>query len=132
MSKAWRSLGYGLAVGAFWVVAANAQAPAPAAPAAAAAAAAPAADGEALLQSNCTSCHDLSPIMAHGRTAQEWSDLVDRMVTYGASGSDTDIAAIKAYLAKTLPPGSTPTNAAGDPSTPAAPAPMTMPMPAAK
>ena len=58
-----------------------------------------------MLQSACTSCHDLSPIYAHGRSAQDWSDVVDRMVTYGASGSDADLAAMKAYLAKTLPPG---------------------------
>ena len=62
------------------------------------------ADGQALLQADCTSCHDLGPVNAHGRSPQEWSDLVDRMVTYGASGSDSDLAAIKAYLAQTLPP----------------------------
>lgn len=112
MSYAWRSLGFSLAVGALTAACAHAQAPdtappaATPAPAAAAPAAAPAAssEGQALLQADCTSCHDLGPVNAHGRTAQEWSDLVDRMVTYGASGSDSDLAAIKAYLAKTLPP----------------------------
>jgi mono/diheme cytochrome c family protein len=129
MNQVWRSLGFSFAVGALAVAGAHAQAPAsaPAAPAstgtpaaaapgaaapaatpataAPAAAAAPgSADGQALLQADCTSCHDLGPVNAHGRTPQEWSDLVDRMVTYGASGSDSDLAAIKAYLAKTLPP----------------------------
>ena len=121
MSHAWRSFGFSLAVGALTVACAHAQAPdttppaatpSPAASAPAATPAAPAAptaapassEGQALLQADCTSCHDLGPINAHGRTPQEWSDLVDRMVTYGASGSDSDLAAIKAYLAKTLPP----------------------------
>lgn len=115
MSKAWRSLAYCLTASALIAACAHAQGPdaaAPAtaaapAPAAAAPAAAPAAasDGLALLQGACTSCHDLSPVYAHGRSAQDWSDLVDRMVTYGASGSDADLAEMKAYLAKTLPPG---------------------------
>ena len=100
MRNAWRSIGISFTVGAVLAAAAHAQAPTPAAPAAPAASA----DGQALLQSSCTSCHDLGPVNAHGRTPQEWSDLVDRMVTYGASGSDSDLAAIKDYLAKTLPP----------------------------
>ena len=114
MNHVWRSVGFSFAVCALSVAGAKAQAPATSAPAAppassaapaASAAAAPgSADGQALLQADCTSCHDLGPINAHGRTPQEWSDLVDRMVTYGASGSDADLAAIKAYLAKTLPP----------------------------
>jgi mono/diheme cytochrome c family protein len=118
MSKAWRSIGFSFAVGAFLAAAAHAQAPAPATPAPAATAApatASATDGQTLLQSDCTSCHDLAPINAHGRTPQEWSDLVDRMVTYGASGSDADIAAIKAYLAANLPP-----SAAAPPAAPLA------------
>ncbi len=105
MSKARRSLSLGLAIGVMLVTGAAAQAPAPVPPPATAAAPAPAdTDGQALLTSNCTSCHDLGPINAHGRTPQDWSDVVDRMVTYGASASDADLAAIKAYLAKTLPP----------------------------
>ena len=108
MKTTWRSLGLSLAVGALMAAGAHAQAPTPApnSHAAPGAAAAPAgsADGQALLQADCTSCHDLGPINAHGRSPQEWSDLVDRMVTYGASGSDSDLAAIKAYLAQTLPP----------------------------
>lgn len=117
MSKAWRSLAYCLTASALIAACAHAQGPDAAPPPAGTAAPAPAeapsavapaptaSEGQAVLQSACTSCHDLSPIYAHGRSAQDWSDVVDRMVTYGASGSDADLAAMKAYLAKTLPPG---------------------------
>jgi hypothetical protein len=106
MSKTWRSLGLTFAIGALTAAVAHAQTPAPTTPGASTTPAAPAGsvDGQALLQADCTSCHDLGPVNAHGRSPQEWSDLVDRMVTYGASGSDSDLAAIKDYLAKTLPP----------------------------
>jgi hypothetical protein len=72
-----------------------------------------------LLENTCTSCHDLSPVSAHGRTPQAWGDLVDRMMTYGASASDSDVAAIKAYLAATYPP----TTTAAPTAAPVAPAP---------
>ena len=128
MSKAWRSLAYCLTASALIAACAHAQgpdaapppadavpaetpaaAPAPApAPAEAPSAVAPAptaSEGQALLQSACTSCHDPSPVYAHGRSGQDWFDVVGRMVNYGASGGDADLAAMKAYLAKTLPPG---------------------------
>ena len=102
--------------------AAMAQSPAPAAPASPAPAAAPAAappaagattppaaapagatDTAGLVASVCTSCHGMTVISAKGRSAADWSDVVDHMVDYGAMASPSDLAAIKAYLAKTYP-----------------------------
>lgn len=58
----------------------------------------------ALVQRVCVGCHAWETVTAQGHTAQEWGELVDRMVDHGASASDAELAEIKAYLARTLPP----------------------------
>lgn len=77
--------------------------------AAAAAAAAQPPSAQALapkvIQRACVGCHELGVAAGKGRTPQEWSDTIDRMVDRGVDASDAEIAAVKAYLAKTLPPG---------------------------
>ncbi|MGZ3272481.1 MAG: c-type cytochrome [Caulobacteraceae bacterium] len=65
----------------------------------------PAASAPAVIQRACVGCHELSVAAGRGRTPQEWSDTIDRMVDRGVDASDSEIAAVKAYLAKTLPPG---------------------------
>ena len=59
----------------------------------------------AVIQRACVGCHDLAVAAGKGRTPQEWSDTIDRMTDRGVDASDSEIAAVKAYLAKTLPPG---------------------------
>lgn len=59
----------------------------------------------AVIQRACVGCHDLSVAAGKGRTPQEWSDTIDRMVDRGVDANDAEIAAVKAYLAKALPPG---------------------------
>ena len=58
----------------------------------------------ALVQRVCVGCHAWQTVTGQGHTPQEWGDLVDRMVDHGASASDAELAEIKAYLARTLPP----------------------------
>lgn len=58
----------------------------------------------AVIQRDCSGCHDLGMAAGRGRTAQEWSDVIDRMVDHGLAESDAELAAVKAYLAKALPP----------------------------
>ena len=65
----------------------------------------PAMSAPAVIQRDCTGCHDLTTAAGRGRTPQDWSDVVDRMVDHGLSESDAELAAVKTYLAKALPPG---------------------------
>jgi cytochrome c2 len=84
-----------LAAGLFAAAAALAADPAPPAPDAAPKA----------IQRACVGCHDIATAAGKGRTPQEWSDVIDRMTDRGVDASDAELAAMKAYLAKTLPPG---------------------------
>jgi len=59
----------------------------------------------AVIQRTCVGCHDIGIAAGKGRSAQEWSDVIDRMVDHGLDVSDAELAAVKAYLAKALPPG---------------------------
>lgn len=59
----------------------------------------------AVIQRDCVGCHDIGMAAGKGRTPQDWSDVVDRMVDHGLMESDAELAAVKAYLAKALPPG---------------------------
>jgi cytochrome c5 len=59
--------------------------------------------GAALVQRACTGCHGIETIAAQGRTAQDWSDMVDNMASYGVDATPAELAQIKAYLAKTYP-----------------------------
>ena len=65
----------------------------------------PSPSAPALVQRACVGCHDLATAAGKGRTPQEWSDTIDRMADHGVDASPDELAAIKAYLAKALPPG---------------------------
>jgi hypothetical protein len=65
----------------------------------------PAPSAPAVIQRACVGCHDLAVAAGKGRTPQEWSDTIDRMTDRGVDASDAEIAAVKAYLVKALPPG---------------------------
>jgi mono/diheme cytochrome c family protein len=64
----------------------------------------PVPDGAALVQRACVGCHAIETITGKGHTAQEWSDIVDRMADRGVDATDAELLQIKAYLARTLPP----------------------------
>jgi hypothetical protein len=66
---------------------------------------APASSAPAVIQRACVGCHEIAVAAGKGRTPQEWSDTIDRMTDRGVDASDSEIAAVKAYLIKTLPPG---------------------------
>lgn len=59
----------------------------------------------AVIQRACVGCHDMAMAAGKGRSAAEWSDTIDRMADRGADATDAELAAVKAYLAKALPPG---------------------------
>lgn len=66
---------------------------------------APPAAAATVVQRACVGCHDLATAAGKGRTPQEWSDVIDRMTDRGVDASDSELAAVKAYLAEALPPG---------------------------
>ena len=57
------------------------------------------------LQPDSADMHFNLGLAYEGRTPQEWSDTIDRMVDRGVDASDAELSAVKAYLAKALPPG---------------------------
>jgi cytochrome c2 len=65
----------------------------------------PAAIAPAVIQRACVGCHDLATAAGRGRTPAEWSDVIDRMADRGVDANESELAAVKAYLAKALPPG---------------------------
>ena len=48
----------------------------------------------------CTQCHGLDIIITQKRTKAEWKELVNIMVSYGATAKDEEFEAIIDYLAK--------------------------------
>jgi hypothetical protein len=58
------------------------------------------AEDAALVARVCSGCHALSVVTSARHTPDAWSEVVDRMASYGLDASDADLARIKAYLAK--------------------------------
>ncbi len=56
--------------------------------------AAAATDGGELVESRCTACHTLDRVWAKAYTAEEWADVVDRMIGYGAELDEAERAAV--------------------------------------
>ncbi len=68
-------------------------------------AALPSPSAPAVIQRACVGCHDMGIAAGRGRTPEEWSEVIDRMADRGVDASEVELAAVKAYLAKALPPG---------------------------
>lgn len=70
--------------------------------------------GKDLVQKDCTSCHAANLWTKQHNTKQQWSDVIEDMVSKGLDASDDDIATMTAYLttnfgpAKKDPPPSPP------------------------
>jgi len=56
--------------------------------------------GRDALQSVCTNCHGIDRVTSMRYSKSYWSDVVDDMVSRGATGSDEDLNAIVSYLAR--------------------------------
>lgn len=58
-------------------------------------------DGEDLLQRTCTVCHDLEGLTAYAPYwgDQEWLDMVETMMEYGAELSPDEVPVLVRYLA---------------------------------
>lgn len=54
----------------------------------------------------CSNCHEMSIVIAQGRSRAEWGDMISTMIDRGAVVSDEDFAVVQAYLARAFPPKS--------------------------
>ncbi|HWD98429.1 MAG TPA: hypothetical protein VG345_05320, partial [Bryobacteraceae bacterium] len=64
----------------------------------------PGESGKAVVERMCTPCHGLENIVRSRKTAKEWGDVVDDMVSRGAQGTDAEIDDVINYLAKNFGP----------------------------
>jgi competence ComEA-like helix-hairpin-helix protein len=60
--------------------------------------------GKDLVEDRCSSCHGLDLLLAEHDTKQQWSGIVNDMVSRGASGTADELETIVDYLAKNFGP----------------------------
>jgi competence ComEA-like helix-hairpin-helix protein len=60
--------------------------------------------GKDLVEDRCSSCHGLDLLLAEHDTKQQWSGIVNDMVSRGASGTAEELQTIIDYLAKNFGP----------------------------
>ncbi|NJD03855.1 MAG: hypothetical protein FIA99_14930 [Ruminiclostridium sp.] len=61
-------------------------------------------DGESILKSSCTKCHDLDKIKDAKKTRDEWQTTIKDMIEAGAKVSDEQKPILLDYLAKNYKP----------------------------
>lgn len=64
----------------------------------------PPGDGKAIVQRACVGCHALKVVTSKRATPEEWSTVVNQMVSRGADVEDDEIETLIAYLSKNFPP----------------------------
>lgn len=80
----------------------------------------PPGDGHDIVQTACTMCHGVDVIASQRRSADEWKDVVSRMVGNGANLTDDQYVTVVKYLGDKLgPEGPAPTAQAAPPAAPA-------------
>lgn len=57
-----------------------------------------------LLTQRCTRCHDLAVVSARRASAEEWQQILERMLTNGAQVSEEEMATLVSYFARTQGP----------------------------
>jgi cytochrome c5 len=62
------------------------------------------ADGQTLLNTRCTVCHDLSRVTRNKLSADQWNQVVSKMVGNGAKLTSAEQQTVIDYLAKTYGP----------------------------
>jgi mono/diheme cytochrome c family protein len=56
--------------------------------------------GKAIVQRTCTSCHALKVVTTKRASREQWSTLVDQMMSKGADLEDDEVDIVVDYLAK--------------------------------
>lgn len=73
-------------------------------------------DGRETVQALCTRCHAIGLAIARPHTADEWDEIIGKMIDKGMLATDDQLDEVAAYLTKYYGPSST----HGDASSPAA------------
>jgi hypothetical protein len=60
--------------------------------------------GKAVVQKMCVGCHKVKVITSKRATKEQWTTIVQQMVSRGADGTDEEIATVIDYLATNFPP----------------------------
>ena len=68
----------------------------------------PPGDGQDIVQHQCAGCHALKVVTSKKASKQQWSTIVDQMVSRGADVADEDIETVVQYLAKNFGPAPDP------------------------
>lgn len=63
----------------------------------------PPGNGQAIVQRACVGCHTLKVVTSKRATPQQWSALVDQMISRGAEVDDDEIETLLVYLSKNFP-----------------------------
>lgn len=61
------------------------------------------AEGKAIFEANCSSCHEIGDATSHRKDLAGWKETIAKMVSYGAPVAVEDQQRIAAYLAATYP-----------------------------
>ncbi|MGA8154567.1 MAG: helix-hairpin-helix domain-containing protein [Terriglobales bacterium] len=73
----------------------------------------PAGEGKDIVQQQCGGCHAMKVVTSKRASKEQWSTLVNQMVTRGAEIEDDDIQTVIDYLAKNFGPDAPPAADAG-------------------
>jgi competence protein ComEA len=60
--------------------------------------------GKAIFLQTCSNCHTPENVLGHNLDSDGWTDLLNRMIQFGAQGSDDDFGAILSYLTTNFGP----------------------------
>jgi hypothetical protein len=63
----------------------------------------PEGEGREKFLAACANCHEMSVVVAQGRSRDEWGTMISTMIDRGAQVADVDFAAIQDYLARFFP-----------------------------
>jgi cytochrome c5 len=61
------------------------------------------AEGRAIFEANCSSCHEIGDATSRAKDLAGWTETIAKMVSYGAPVAVEDQQRIAAYLAATYP-----------------------------
>ncbi|MDD1651189.1 MAG: cytochrome c [Methylococcaceae bacterium] len=61
------------------------------------------AEGKAIFEANCSSCHEITDATSQAKDLAGWTETIAKMVSYGAPVATEDQQRIAEYLAATYP-----------------------------
>jgi mono/diheme cytochrome c family protein len=73
--------------------------------------------GKDITQKTCSACHGVTMFSSQRHTRDQWSSIIDNMVSKGLAASDDELNQINDYLATYLAPKQDPPPSTGDKST---------------